>query len=90
MKALATDAIFLIVVIGLIVGTALIIFWKWFAAAGMQANEIACRTKLQNFCMDWINGKKGNWNDIEPKTGCEKFDISEPENVDKCKELFPS
>jgi len=53
-----------------------------------QANEIACRLKLQSFCNDWIIGKKWNWNDIEPKTGCEKFQVYEPSSVDECKRLF--
>jgi hypothetical protein len=87
MKAFATDAIFVIVVIGLLVSAGLIIFWKWLDMQNMQANQISCKLKQQAYCNDWINGKKWNWDDKEPKN-CDKFNIYPPASEEECKKLF--
>lgn len=84
MKAvIATDVIFIIVFIGLVVGASLVIFWKWYANQNMMANEFACKIKQQNYCIDLIKGKQTNWNEIPPKEGCEKFNVYEP-SVEEC------
>lgn len=82
---IATDVIFLLVVIGLMVGAGLIIFWKWFEVT--QVSEATCRLKQQNYCSELIAGKEPKWDEIPPKTGCEKFGIMEPSEED-CRELY--
>jgi len=87
MKALATDAIFVIVVIGLMVGAGLVIFWKWLDIQNIQANEMSCRLKQQAYCNDWISDQKWNWDEKEPKN-CEQFGIGPPPSKEECKKLF--
>jgi hypothetical protein len=88
MKAvIATDVIFIIFFIGLVVGACLIIFWKWYASQSMIASEYACRMKLYNYCLDVIGGKQANWNELPPKEGCEKFNIVQP-SEEECKKLI--
>lgn len=84
MKAvIATDVVFILIVIGLIVGAGLVIFWKWLDFLNIQANEISCRMKQSNYCMDLIAGKNPNWDDIPPKEGCEKY-VTQP-TLEECK-----
>jgi hypothetical protein len=87
MKAvIATDVIFVIFVIGLIIGASLIVFWKWFDLGKLQANEWSCRMKLLNYCADLVKGKQSSWNDIPPKEGCEKY-VAQP-SLDDCKKVY--
>jgi hypothetical protein len=88
MKAvIATDVIFIIVLIGLFVGAGMIIFWKWYANQKMIANEVNCRLKQQSYCLDVINGKQPNWDDVPPKSGCETYKIFPP-TEEECKKLI--
>ena len=88
MKAvIATDVIFIIIFIALVVGASLIIFWKWYANQNMMASEYACKMKLYNYCIDAIRGKQTNWNEIPPKEGCEKFNVVQP-TEQECKKLI--
>jgi len=88
MKAvIATDVIFIIFVIGLIVGAALLIFWKWYGTSITMANEFTCKLKLQSYCMDINKGKQTNWNELAPKEGCEKFNVVQP-SEEECKKLL--
>jgi hypothetical protein len=88
MKAvIATDVIFIIFMIGLIVGAALIIFWKWYASQSMMANQFACQMKLHNYCADVIQGKQTDWDSIPPTSGCDKFGIEGPPDKGDCEKL---
>lgn len=87
MKAvIATDVIFVIFVIGLIVAAGLIIFWKWYSSQNQMVTEFACKIKLQSYCIDLIKGKQSDWNELEPKSGCEKFNIVQP-SEEECKKI---
>jgi hypothetical protein len=89
MKAFATDAIFVVVVIGLMIGAALLLYWKWVSLQPGIADEVHCRIKLQSYCNELLAGKQPSWNDLEPKTGCEKFNVYEP-TKQQCESLFPT
>lgn len=87
MKAvIATDVIFIIVAIGLIVGGTLIVFWKWAATQDQQANEYACKNKLHSYCLELLKGNSPNWNELPPKEGCENFNVVQPSEED-CKKI---
>jgi len=83
---IATDVVFILVVMGLMIGASLIIFWKWVASEEERASERACRLKQYNYCVDLINGKNPNWDEIPPKEGCEKY-VSIP-TEEECKDIF--
>ena len=88
MKAvITTDLIFIIVVIGLIVGASMVIFWRWMQTQEKVANEYNCKLKLQSYCEALINGEKPKWNKIPPKEGCEDYGVAEP-NEKECRSLF--
>jgi hypothetical protein len=83
---IATDVIFIVVVIGLIIVASLIVFWKWLDLQNMQANQWNCRMKLMNYCSDLIRGRQTNWDDISPKEGCEKY-VAKP-SLEDCKKVY--
>jgi hypothetical protein len=93
MKAvIATDVIFVIALIALIVTTALIIFWKWVASENAQAGDLSCRMKQYSYCIEWKNAGYGanapkSWEELPPKQGCENFNIAQP-SMDECKNLL--
>ena len=84
MKGLSSTVIFVLVTIGLMVAAGMIIFWRWMGWHGEVVNEYSCRVKQQNYCMQLINGENPNWDEIAPKTGCEKFGVVKP-TLDECK-----
>jgi len=85
MKAvIATDVIFILFLIGLVIGASLIIFWKWISGQTTIANEFACKTKWNSYCSDLIQGKQTNWNELPPTQGCEKYDVVQP-SEQECK-----
>ncbi|MHA1828278.1 MAG: hypothetical protein ACTSX6_06480 [Candidatus Heimdallarchaeaceae archaeon] len=90
MKAIALQAVFLLVVIGLIIGATLIVFWKWLGAQS-EPNEMTCKLKLRSYCSQVVGGKNPDWSSFEPK-GCEPFigySDTSPPSEDECKELYP-
>lgn len=87
MKAvIATDVIFILIFIGLVIGASAIVFWKWYSGNSTLANEFTCRAKQGSYCSDLIAGKSPNWDDIPPKTGCDKFNIVQP-TKDQCEKV---
>lgn len=64
----------------------LVIFWKWFEIQKNEANEFRCKIKQRSYCSSLIQGENPNWEEIEPKSGCEKFEIVKP-SVEECKKM---
>jgi hypothetical protein len=85
--AVSSTAIFVLVVIGMMLTASLVIFWRWMNLQGQEANEFYCKIKQKNYCSALINGENPNWDDIAPKTGCEKFGIARP-TLDECKKAI--
>lgn len=86
MKGVSSTVIFVVVAIALFVGAGIIVFWKWMDLQGLIANESSCILKQKSYCVSLINGENPNWDEINPKTGCEKFGIVQPSS-DDCKRL---
>ncbi|HKZ45433.1 MAG TPA: hypothetical protein VJ343_01890 [archaeon] len=92
-KALATNTLFLVVVIGMMIFFSLIVFWQWVKLENVQLSREACAIKFANYCERWAvcnyrDCKPNDWETTNPKIGCEEFEITEP-NADKCKQTFP-
>lgn len=87
MRAVSAAVIFILVVLGLMIGSGLIIFWKWMRYQTSSVSELACKLKQRSYCIDLINKESPNWDEIEPKSGCEKFGIVKP-TEQECKELI--
>ncbi|MHA1852019.1 MAG: hypothetical protein ACTSUF_00750 [Candidatus Heimdallarchaeaceae archaeon] len=87
-KAVGWYVIFIIFVIGMFVGSMLIIFWKYLSEQNIQASKEACTLKLTNYCYRWLTEKKepGDWDQVNPQ-GCEQFNITKPDE-DQCKNLM--
>ena len=84
-KGVSSTVIFVLVVIGLIVASSLIIFWRWLSFQG-EVNEFYCKIKQKSYCSSLINGENPNWDEISPKKGCEKFGITKP-TLEECKQM---
>jgi len=86
-KATSTAVIWALVAIGIIVTVSIVVFWKWKDLNSTVANEFNCRVKQQSYCLNLITKQNPNWDEIAPKTGCEKFAIVKPTEED-CKRLY--
>ena len=89
MKALAWYIIFLIIIIGISIFGIGIVFYNYLAVMPMEASKTACQFKYLNYCFRWMRDNKepADWNEIEPKNCCEKFNICKPKKED-CEKIF--
>jgi hypothetical protein len=85
--AVSSTAIFVLVVIGMMLTASLVIFWRWMDLQGQEANEFYCKIKQKNYCAALLQGENPNWDEINPKTGCEKFGIAKP-TLEECKKAI--
>ena len=85
MKGVSSTAIFVLVAIGILVIAGLIVFWQ-FLKQNPTVNEFTCKIKQSSYCSSLINGENPNWDEIVPKTGCEKIGIAKP-TLEECKGL---
>jgi len=90
-KAIATHMVVLVIMMGLFAIVALFLFYKWADITNIEANTATCTFKRSLYCTDWsVNNNYGtepwNWDD-KPPIGCERFEITKPENKDDCKGL---
>lgn len=85
MKMVSSTAIFVMVVIGMFLTAALVIFWKWLKF-NIEPNEFTCKIKQRSYCESLTKGENPNWDEISPKTGCEKFEITKP-SEEECKKM---
>lgn len=81
-KAVSSTAIFVMVVIGMFLAAALVIFWKWLKI-NVEPNEFTCQIKQRSYCESLIKGENPNWDEISPK-GCERLGITKP-SQEECK-----
>lgn len=86
-SGVSSTAIFVMVVIGLMFLAGLVIFWRWLDLQKREANEFACKVKQRSYCLALIKGENPNWEEIEPKEGCEKFEIVKP-GIEECKKMM--
>jgi len=86
-KADSSAVIWVLLVIGIMVGAAIVVFWKWKDLNNTVASEFNCKIKQQSYCLGVINKESQNWDEIAPKTGCEKYNVVKPADED-CKRLF--
>jgi hypothetical protein len=89
LKGVGWYTIFIITVIGMFVGAMLVMFWNYIEVQKKEVSREACLLKLQNYCYRWVTEKKepGDWDNIHPKEGCEKFNINRPTQKD-CENIF--
>ncbi len=87
MRGVTSTTIFILVVTGLIVASGLLIFWRWMEFNKSSASELSCKLKQQSYCIALKNKENPNWDEIEPKSGCERFGIVKP-TEEECKRLF--
>ena len=85
MKGVAIDAIFLIVVIGMLIGASLLIYAIWVENQKNVATEISCKLKIQVYCNKLVAGENPKWDELEPREGCEKYGIEAPPTLEECK-----
>jgi len=87
MEGVAANVIFIFLTIGMLIFVALLIFWRWMDIQNMAATETSCKNKQISYCIALLNKENPNWEDINPKTGCEKIGITKP-SEDECKSLL--
>ncbi|MFH7880534.1 MAG: hypothetical protein QXI09_00805 [Candidatus Aenigmatarchaeota archaeon] len=87
MRCITQHAIFVTILIGFFTIMGIIVFWKWFSGFSESVSETACRNKLISYCLSIIGGEKVKWEDINPKKGCENYNIVEP-TKEECEKLF--
>lgn len=81
----SSTAIFVMVAIGMFLVASLVIFWKWLKM-NVEPNEFTCKIKQRSYCESLIKGENPNWEEISPKTGCERFGIARP-SEEECKKM---
>jgi hypothetical protein len=86
-KADSSAVIWVLLVIGIIVAASIVIFWKWKDLNNTVTNEFNCKIKQQSYCLGMINKENPNWDEIAPKTGCDKYNVVKPDDG-TCKRLF--
>ena len=87
MKAIADATVFTLALVALFLISGIVIVWRWYSFQSVEASETACKAKYQSYCLDLLEGKDTKWDELSPKTGCEKFDVYEP-NLSDCKKVF--
>jgi len=88
MKAIAWQAIFLLVLIGLSITATAVVLLQFLSQGNITASKLSCTAKLQKYCIDLLADKNPDWNSIQPTSGCEKYGIEAPPSKEKCKEIL--
>ena len=74
-KAVAVQAIFLIIAVMIFLFFIAAIFFQWIDVTKWGSDKAACRAKIINYCSDWRktgeSKEPGWWND-KPVENCEK------------------
>jgi len=86
MRGVSTEAIFVIVVLGMIIMAGIVVFWRWISSQ-KEASEASCKAKQLSYCISLVNNENVEWENIAPKEGCEKFGISKP-TKEECQKLI--
>jgi len=91
-KAVAVDAVSLIVIIAAFLFFTVAVFLGWINVQNLEANRASCAAKLLNYCTEWwkkqFQSVPYNWAEQPPK-GCEQqpINVGQP-TLDDCKSLL--
>ena len=91
-KAVAINAVSLIVIIAAFLFVTVAIFLGWINIQNLEANRVSCAAKLLNYCTDWwkkqFQSVPYSWAD-QPPNGCENdpIKIGQP-TAEDCKNIL--
>jgi hypothetical protein len=90
-KAVAVHTTVIVIMIAFFAVFAFFLLYQWVNGGVKQASEMSCVAKRTDFCLDWNSNNYGtkpwNWQDQDPKTGCEAYQVTEP-TADACRTLL--